>query len=193
MTLTSDGTQLTAQGAAVGTPDYMSPEQVTGDALDHRSDLFSFGLILCELLTGKHPFRRGSALETMNAILRDPPDLAAAGSSGLSQGLTVLIRRLLAKSPQERYSSMSEARADLARLRMSSPAEPAQEAVQQVPLIGREQEGAELMRLLEDALAGRGSLALIGGEPGIGKTHLTRAILGEAARRGCFTVVGPLL
>ena len=57
-------------------------------------------------------------------------------------------------------------------------------------MIGRDHERAELLRLLEAALAGRGSLALIGGEPGIGKTHLTRAILGEAARRGCFTVVG---
>ena len=77
VTLTSDGEQLTGRGMAVGTPDYMSPEQVSGAPLDHRSDLFSFGLILCEMLTGKHPFRRGSALETMSAILRDPPDLAA--------------------------------------------------------------------------------------------------------------------
>jgi eukaryotic-like serine/threonine-protein kinase len=79
VTLTSDGEQLTARGIVVGTPDYMSPEQVTGAPIDHRSDQFSFGLILCEMLTGQHPFRRGSALETMNAILRDPPDLAARG------------------------------------------------------------------------------------------------------------------
>jgi eukaryotic-like serine/threonine-protein kinase len=189
VTLT-DGAELTTRGMVVGTPDYMSPEQVTGVPLDHRSDLFSFGLILSELLTGKHPFRRGSTLETMNAILHDPPDLAARGSSGLSPGLAVLIRRLLAKSPEERYQSMSEARADLARLATVSTGEPAQEAAPPVPLIGRDHERAELLRLLDAALAGRGSLALVGGEPGIGKTHLTRAILGEASRRGCFTVVG---
>ena len=168
----------------------MSPEQVSGGSLDHRSDLFSFGLILSEMLTGRHPFRRGSALETMRAIMRDPPDLAARGSSDVPPGLGVLIRRLLAKSPEDRYRSMSEARADLARLATASAAEPTQEAAPQVPLIGRDDERAELLRLLEAALAGRGSLTLIGGEPGIGKTHLTRAILQEAARRGCFTVVG---
>src|SRR5262249_39274554 len=104
LTLT-DGAELTARGMGVGTPDHMSPEQVTGAPLDHRSDLFSFGLLLCQLVTGKHPFRRSSALGTMNAILHDPPDLAAAGSSTLSPGLTVLIRRLLAKDPEERYQS----------------------------------------------------------------------------------------
>jgi serine/threonine-protein kinase len=78
----------------------MSPEQMTGAPLDHRSDLFSFGIILCELLTGKHPFRRNSKLERMTAILRDPPDLAVTGKAELSSGQMALIRRLLAKSPE---------------------------------------------------------------------------------------------
>jgi len=65
--------QLTPPGTVIGTPHYMSPEQVCGAPLDHRSDLFSLGILLCEPLTGKHPFRRGSPMETMTAILRDPP------------------------------------------------------------------------------------------------------------------------
>lgn len=60
---------LTDRGLRVGTPDYMSPEQVRGDTLDERSDLFAFGILLCELLTGQHPFRRSSSAETMTAIL----------------------------------------------------------------------------------------------------------------------------
>ena len=168
----------------------MSPEQMSGAPVDHRSDLFSFGIVFCELLTGKHPFRRGSALETMTAILRDPPDLATRGSSELPPGLVVLIRRLLAKSPEERYQSTSQVRADLLRLTTIPAAEPDSSAEPADPPHRPRLERAELLRLLDSALAGHGSLVLIGGEPGIGKTHLTRAILAEATRRGSYTVVG---
>jgi tRNA A-37 threonylcarbamoyl transferase component Bud32/tetratricopeptide (TPR) repeat protein len=174
---------LTETGTAVGTPDYMSPEQVRGEPLDQRSDLFSFGILLCEILGSPHPFRRASNTETMAAILRDPPNL----SGDLPQGLMVLIRRLLAKPPSDRYPSMAEVRADFGRL-STSPAAPAAEV--RIPLIGREQEFGELRRSMEEALAGRGSLVMIGGEPGIGKTHLTAALLDEAKRRGAFAVRG---
>jgi len=179
--------QLTAAGIVVGTPDYMSPEQLTGAPLDGRSDLFAFGIILCELLIGKHPFRRGSGPETMSAILRDAPSLSVSGSGVLSPGLMVLIRRLLAKAPDERYRSMTEVRTDLGTQTVPGAAEALQSLAKP---IGRDAERDQLLRHLDAALAGRGSLVLIGGEPGIGKTHLTRAILAEAARRGCFGVVG---
>jgi tetratricopeptide (TPR) repeat protein len=178
-------TALTQKGMIVGTPNYMSPEQVKGEDVDHRSDLFSFGIVLCELFGGRNPFHRGAPLETVTAILRDPPKLP----DGLPQGLMVVIRRLLAKSPAERYQTMKEARTDLARVTAAPTAEeaPGEECM---PLIGRDSERAELLRALDQAMAGRGSLIMIGGEPGIGKTHLTRAILEEARRRGAFGVVG---
>lgn len=179
---------LTGEGITVGTPDYMSPEQLTGAPLDSQSDLFAFGIILCELLIGRHPLRRGSPAKTMGAILRDPPDLAVTGSSELSPGLMVLIRRLLSKSPDERYPSAGALRAELTELTTSGTAET--KTTPGLTLIGRDGERDQLLRHLDAAMAGRGSLVLIGGEPGIGKTHLTRVILAEATRRGCFGVTG---
>jgi len=177
---------LTEQGAIVGTPDYMSPEQVTGSPLDQRSDLFSFGILLCELLVGANPFRRDSASETMAAILRDPPNVAG----DLPPGLTFLIRRLLAKAVDARYQSMTDVLADLDRQSAAALAPPDEPSETPIPLIGREGEFAELKRAMAEALAGRGSIIMIGGEPGIGKTHLTTAILDEARKRGAFAGIG---
>jgi serine/threonine-protein kinase len=108
--------QLTARGAIVGTADYMSPEQVKGGALDARSDLFSFGVILAEMIGGRHPFRRPSSGETLAAVLREPPDL----SDDMPNGLRTLVRRLLAKPPGDRYASAADVRVDLTRLGSSS-------------------------------------------------------------------------
>ncbi len=110
---------LTAHGAIVGTPDYMSPEQVKGLALDRRSDLFSFGVILAEMIGGRHPFRRPSVGETLSNVLREPADLG----EGIPQNVVALLQRLLAKNPEERYASAADVRADLARL-ASSPGAP---------------------------------------------------------------------
>jgi len=187
VTLISTGPALTEFGAAIGTPEYMSPEQVRGEPLDQRSDLFSFGILFCELLGTSHPFRRASRSETMAAILRDPPNL----TGDLPQGPMLLIRKLLSKTREDRYASMTEVRADLARFTVGSlTAEQPKEIEPRIPLIGREMERKELWRHLDEALAGSGSLVLIGGEPGIGKTHLISAILDEARRRGAYANIG---
>jgi tetratricopeptide (TPR) repeat protein len=191
-TLTSPIPELTGRGAVVGTVNYMSPEQLRGDPLDQRSDIYSFGILLCEMTTGRHPFRRASSMETMAAILRDPPALDETGSSELSPGLMVVIRRLLSKIPAERYQSMSEVRVDLARLASAplSMVETESPKAARVPLIERDAERTALLSQLDQALAGSGSLVLVGGEPGIGKTHLTEEILRAARRRGCLALTG---
>ena len=193
---TNPQSSITVSGTRVGTPDYMSPEQVLGDRVDEQSDLFSFGIVLCELMTGRHPFRRSSSGETMTAILRDPPSIGESSAANVTSSLSVLAR-LLAKEPSGRYGTMSEARRELSRLTggsapLRSPPPPADE-IPRAPertMVGRDAEHAELVRGLEEAIAGRGTIVMVGGEPGIGKTRLTQALLSDARRRGCIGLVG---
>ena len=110
------GGALTVQGTIVGTPDYMSPEQMKGAPLDVRSDLFSFGVMLAEMTSGKHPFRKSSTMETFSAVLAEPPALGG----DIPPQLTALLRRLLAKDVESRYKSIAEVRADVMALAASS-------------------------------------------------------------------------
>ncbi len=101
----SDETQWmtrTSAGAVVGTAGYMSPEQVRGEVVDPRSDIFSFGLVLYECLSGKPPFERATGVEVMTAILReDPPELAESVAPALRQ----IVTHCLEKEPDRRFHS----------------------------------------------------------------------------------------
>ena len=186
---------LTEVGTRVGTPDYMSPEQALGENIDARSDLFSFGILLAEILTGRHPFRRATAETTLAAIIRDAP-LISADHGTVPPAMAIIVRRLLAKIPVDRYQSITDVRRDLAALSGSgvAPTIPAVSVAgrgsTRFPLVGREAERATLLAGLDEAIAGRGSFVMIAGEPGIGKTRLTADILAEARRRGIFCLVG---
>ena len=93
---------LTATGMIVGTVGYMAPEQMLGDAVDARADLFALGVVLHELLAGAPPFRRESAVATMGAVVGDePPALPASVPPALAR----IVRRCLAKSPEDRFDS----------------------------------------------------------------------------------------
>jgi eukaryotic-like serine/threonine-protein kinase len=96
---------VTEPGAVMGTAGYMSPEQVRGRPVDARSDIFSFGSILYEMITGQRAFQADSAVETMSAILKeDPPEIPAADLSA-SSSMEKLVRRCLEKNPEERFQS----------------------------------------------------------------------------------------
>ena len=110
------GTQ-TATGEVVGTVGYMSPEQLRGDHVDARTDIFSFGIIAYEMLAGFHPFQRKSAIETASTILRDEaPPLPSATPHGLEQ----IVRRCLAKDANDRIQSARELEAELAQVSLSA-------------------------------------------------------------------------
>ena len=185
-TLAADAGPLTAAGSIVGTPDYMSPEQVSGGELDARSDQFSFGVILAEMLSGSHPFHRATTMETLSAVLRDTADIRGE----MPQSLRVVVRRMLAKSPDERFASMSEVRGELKRMAALADSGAEEHDEHRLPPIGRDAELKLLMRQLEEAMAGRGSVVLIGGEPGIGKTHLITALAESARLRGALVRTG---
>jgi Tol biopolymer transport system component len=99
------GASATSPGTILGTVGYMSPEQVRGLPIDHRTDIFSFGVVLYEMLTGLRPFRGDSHVETMNAILKeDPPELTTSGAN-VPMALDRIVRRCLEKNPEERFHS----------------------------------------------------------------------------------------
>src|SRR5689334_781320 len=95
----------TEPGMIVGTVGYMSPEQVRGLSVDHRSDIFSLGAILYEMFTGRRAFKSDSAVETMNAILKDEPHELTEESAKLSPALQRIIQHCLEKNARERFQS----------------------------------------------------------------------------------------
>jgi hypothetical protein len=117
----------TTPGTVLGTVGYMSPEQVRGQALDHRSDIFSFGAVLYEMVCGQRAFRGDSSVETMNAILKE--DVAEISSTGaqIPPALERIIRRCLEKKPERRFQSASDLAFALEALSgvSSSPSQPA--------------------------------------------------------------------
>jgi serine/threonine protein kinase len=117
-----DGVTLTAAGQAVGTPEYMSPEQITGRKLDLRTDIYTTGIVLFELLTGVSPFRAEGLIETAHKQVKEDPDLR---TPGIPLALAPILSRALAKDRDARFGSVRELGRALAAARralVSSPA-----------------------------------------------------------------------
>src|SRR5579863_2214082 len=98
ITKTIESQVKTSPGVVLGTVGYMSPEQVRGEAADHRADIFAFGTILYEMLTGNRAFKRDTAAETLTAILKEePPEIASAATQPVPPAMERVVRRCLEK------------------------------------------------------------------------------------------------
>jgi eukaryotic-like serine/threonine-protein kinase len=106
-------THLTMTGAVMGTPASMSPEQARGEHVDHRSDIFSFGVVLYEMATGQIPFRGRSKADVISAVLNQPQTPASKLNKDITMRLSAVIDRMLAKETSERYQRMDEVISDL--------------------------------------------------------------------------------
>jgi predicted ATPase len=188
LNLETVSTSETNPGALLGTVPYMSPEQAKGLPLDFRSDQFSFGSLLYEMVTGKRAFPQCGAAEVLAAILRDQPEPAASLNPQAPAPLCWVIDRCLAKNPKERYDSTHDLARDLAAIRDRLPEGPSRHLAprlntlpnQATAFIGREREVAAVKELLlrEDV-----RVVTLTGPGGIGKTRLALQVASEVCER----------
>lgn len=111
---------VTEEGKILGTVSYMSPEQAEGKPLDHRSDIFSFGVVLYEMATGRRPFHGDTAISTISSILKDTPTPPHQVNAALPEEFGRIVRRCLAKQPDRRYQSTDDLRNELRELKEDS-------------------------------------------------------------------------
>ena len=182
-----------------GTPAYMSPEQVRGEPPDRRSDIFSFGVLLYELLSGRHPLTRVGVDATFTAILYEPVPPLHVCVPAIPRSVGEVVDRMLAKDAVQRYQSFGDIRRELRRLTVDIAAAPSTTPAvtfervtrERGPgLVGREPQRAQLLDSLERAASGHGGIVVIAGEAGIGKTRLADEALDAARRLGWQTLVG---
>jgi len=161
------GDAETAEGKILGTVAYMSPEQAEGKAVDARSDVFSLGIILYEMATGRRPFKGDTPVSTLSSILKDTPSSLTELNTALPRHLGRIVNRCLTKDPNRRYQTAVDLRNDLEGLK-------------------EEVESGEL--LLEGAVAGAGVGRFRGRRLAVGVAVLVVAVIGIGY--GLYRLVG---
>ncbi|MCA1834234.1 MAG: protein kinase [Actinomycetota bacterium] len=190
-----DQSRLTQEGMLLGTVAYVPPEQALGRELDARSDLYSLGAMLYEMLTGRPPFMGEDAVSILSQHLNTPPVAPSWHNPEIPQALEALVMSLLAKVSEDRpptagvvLEQLATVGADAART-----TEPPSSEIPTAPrprFVGRDDELLVLRRSVDAALGGSGSLVMIAGEPGIGKTRLTEEVGTYARMRGMQVLLG---
>ncbi|MGH2784633.1 MAG: protein kinase domain-containing protein [Actinomycetota bacterium] len=195
-----DRSRLTAEGMMLGTVAYMPPEQALGRTPDARSDLYSLGAMLYEMLTGRTPFLGDEAVAIISQHIGTAPVAPSWHNSEVPPALERLVLALLAKDPDKRPATAAEVRDALTAIATATTThgQAAAAVAEANPLdrlaggvfVGREREMDDLRAGLDDALSGRGRLLLLMGEPGIGKTRMADELATYAKLRGAQVLVG---
>ena len=186
-----DKSRLTMHGMMVGTVAYMPPEQALGGDVTPQADLYSLGAMLYEMVTGRPPFGGSDPTAVISQHINTAPVAPSWQTDGCPAALEDLILELLAKAPSDRPQS---AAAVLARLERIDPATPGLrhgdsgsnplDRLAKGVFVGREAELERLRAAFDEAFAGRGSLVMLVGEPGIGKTRTAQELATYAQLRG---------
>jgi predicted Ser/Thr protein kinase/uncharacterized membrane protein affecting hemolysin expression len=122
--IATETSELTKSGYLLGTPTYMSPEQCRGEELDPRSDIFSLGVVLYEMLTGTTPFATSDTMALMHKIIYDEPPKVRVLNPKVSTGLSNIVARAMAKARKDRYDNISDLLEDVRHLRALQAGEP---------------------------------------------------------------------
>jgi len=194
-----DRSRLTTEGMMVGTVAYMPPEQAMGGEVTPRSDLYSLGAMLYEMVTGRPPFLGDDSVAIIGQHINTPPVAPTWHNGQCPRPLDALILRLLAKDPAERPESATDVLSALNAIDLTTSVEQLAGAVDEAHaldslaggvFVGRHQEMGDLKAALEDALSGRGRLVMLVGEPGIGKTRTAQELATYAGLRGAQVLWG---
>jgi tetratricopeptide (TPR) repeat protein/predicted Ser/Thr protein kinase len=200
-----DKPRITAVLTIVGTPAYIAPEVALGKEADGRSDLYSLGVVLYEMLTGRPPFPGDDTLKLVYSHIHDPPTPPRRLRPEIPVAVESLVLRLLSKNPDDRPPSAAEVSKALRELERGVPTSggsgtaatpaPSGERLPQgsptgtdvrraSPLVGRETEFGALKSVVDRTLALDGSFVVLTGEAGIGKSRLLEELRGYANNRG---------
>src|SRR3990172_4106464 len=186
-----DRSRMTQAGMMMGTVAYMPPEQALGREADARSDLYSWGCVFYEMVTGRPPFLGDDSVAIISQHINTAPVAPSWHNPEVPRALEALILRCLAKDPDQRPESAAAIPEALGVIAETSSAVGRQAVQEANPLdrlaggifVGREKEMDELRAGLEDALSGRGRLLMLVGEPGIGKTRTSEELATYASLR----------
>ena len=171
--------RVTAEGTIIGTTPYMSPEQISGALIGPASDIFSMGVVFYEMLAGRLPFAGDSSLVILNAILHEQPVPLGRIKAELPPAFNSIVMSMLEKDRSVRPSAVEvdEALEKILGAGLATPVA----LVASRRTVGRDAERRALVDAFQGTVSGRGRIATITGEPGIGKTSLVEEVLAEIA------------